>query len=160
MSIDHWGGRSASRPPLVPSFSEQAALGHRLVDRLMEAEAQKRELRTQLSTVEQQIERCKEELAEHARVFGVDVIRGSAMEAVVRPKMKWRFPIKAQSPRDWAAMEAAIKAEGFWEFVSSLNHARLHSCERNGETPCELRNLLHRFGSEREVTSVSLRNRR
>lgn len=131
-----------------------------LVEALTAAEVRKSELKRQLGNVEDEIERLKQELAEHARRLGTDVIRGSGKEVVISSKPQLQFPLKSESPAVYMEMESTLRASLFWAGVSSLNSARLKSFGSSAHTPTGLQEIIRRFGRMQDVTTVKLRNRR
>ena len=147
--------------PLPPQLLRTGDRGpYELVEALTAAEVRKSDLKRQLGNVEDEIERLKQELAEHARRLGTDVLCGSTKEVVVSSKTQLHFPSSAASPAGYRVMVTALQASPFWAGVSSLNHARLQACGRREDIPASFRELIRRFGRERQVTTVKLRNRR
>ena len=145
----------------MPSIAshEGNPTAQQLVDRLATIQLYKADRKRDLELAEQEESDLKQRLADYAHAYGTSVMYGSVKVATVTTKTKLCFPLKCESPEEYAEMECELRTGPFWGAVSSLNHSRLQACGARDGNPHGLREIIGRFGRERISTDVRLRDR-
>lgn len=95
--------------------------GVTLVNRLAELDAKKRELKAEITVIEEEQDGLECAAIELAQKSGVSRLFGSDRELTIKDDIEISYPKSGKEGRD--DFEAAMKGLGMWDQLTSLNHS-------------------------------------
>lgn len=113
--------------PQKEYFGEE---GVNLVNKLSEIEAKKRELKAELSFLEEEQKKIEEAVFGFADQEGVSCLYGSDSKVVIKDDIKVNYPATKDPERD--IFEGRLKQMGLYNELCSLNWIKVKACAKEG----------------------------